>query len=49
MVKLTLLNYDLKYEKLDASNDIAVLKPKLIILEIPPAQIDSIKKSILSS
>ena len=49
MVKLTLLNYDLMYEKLDALNDIAVLKPKLIILEIPPAQIDSIKKSILSS
>ena len=36
-------------KKLDALNDIAVLKPKLIILEIPPSQIDRIKKSILSS
>ena len=40
---------DLKYEKHDALHDITVLKSNLIKLEITPAQIDRIKKSILSS
>ena len=47
--KISKLLTDLKYEKHDALHDIAVLRSNLIKLEITPAQIDRIKKSILSS
>ena len=47
--KISKLLTDLKYEKHDALHDITVLKSNLIKLEITPAQIDRIKKSILSS
>ena len=47
--KIFKLLIDLKYEKHDKLYYITVLEPKLIKLEIPPTQIDKIKKSILSS
>ena len=47
--KISKLLTDLKYKKHDALHDITVLKSNLIKLEITPAQIDRIKKSILSS
>ena len=47
--KISKLLTDLKYEKHDALHDITVLKSNLIKFEISPAQIDRIKKSILSS
>ena len=38
---------DVKYEKHSSLNDIAVLEPKLIKLEISPERIDRIKNSVL--
>ena len=38
---------DVKYEKHSSLNDIALLEPKLIKLEISPERIDRIKNSVL--
>ena len=45
--KISKLITDLEYEKHDKLHDIIVIESKPIKLEIPPAQVDKSKESVL--